>query len=80
MAPICFYCQGASTHMQYDHDLNSLFDLNPRRHRGGGGVMQPPAVFLEYLFCLPVEYHHFFYNFPPIFFTSPVKILRPWIP
>ena len=29
----------------------NLHRLNPRRHRGGG-LMQPPfAVFLEYLFC-----------------------------
>ena len=27
---------------------------------GGGGVDAPPAVFLEYLFCLLVECHHFF--------------------
>ena len=45
---------------------------------GGGGVdATPPAVFLEYLFCLPFDCHHFFYSFPPIFFTSPLKISRP---
>ena len=42
--------------------------------------MQPtPAVFLEYLFCLPVECHQFFYSLPTILFTSPenFKTLTP---
>ena len=33
----------------------------------GGGLMQPPAVFQEYLFCLPVECHQFLFSLPNTF-------------
>ena len=44
---------------------------------GGVGVDATPAGFLEYLFSLLVECHHFVYSVPPIFCSSPLKISRP---
>ena len=38
---------------------------------GTGGLMQPPAVFLEYLFCLPFECHHFSIAFRLSFLRPP---------
>ena len=41
-----------------------------------GRLIQPPRGFSGISF-LPFEHHNFFYNFPPIFFTSPLEISRP---
>ena len=43
---------------------------------GGGGLMQPPAVFQEYHFRLSVERHSIFYSLPTTVFAFPLKILR----
>ena len=34
----------------------------------------PPPVFLEYLFCLPVECHRFFYSLPTTFLHRPENV------
>ena len=39
--------------------------------------MQPPSGFLEYLFCLPFECHHFSIAFCPSFLRPPWKFLDP---
>ena len=57
-----------------------VYKLNPRRHREGGGLMQPPAVFQEYLFCLPVECHQFLFSLPNTFSRPSWKFSRPWPP
>ena len=53
-----------------------VFNVNPRRHRGGG-LMQLPCGFSGISFCLPVEWYHFFYSFPPIFLRPPWKFQDP---
>ena len=44
---------------------------------GGGGSMQPPAVYQEYLFCLPVECHQFFIQLSDHPFHVPPENFRP---
>ena len=48
-------------------------------NRGEGWCNATPlAVFQEYLFCLRVEWHQFFFSLPTILFTLPLKISRLW--
>ena len=47
---------------------------------GGGGVMQPPCGFSGISFLLTVRLSHFFYSFPPIFFTSPPENFKTLTP
>ena len=64
----CLSCK--STQMQGIKKMPTV--KLPRRHGGGGGDATPtPVVFLKYIFCLPVECHHFFIAFPISFYVPP---------
>ena len=42
--------------------INVSFNINPRRHKGGGGQSDPPSIFLALNFCSLADYQKLWHN------------------